>query len=124
MNRLLHAHGVALSALGVAQGELSEQQSREAFRIVCAHWSVYRGTPVRLWFDAQLADIFGVTVRPSAETADQIYDQIAARLAPPEFRPARCTTGSASRCWPPPTTRATTCRPTSACATIRPGTGG
>jgi glucuronate isomerase len=87
VNRLLHAHGVALSALGVAQGELSEEQSREAFRIVCEHWDVYRGTPVRLWFDAQLADIFGVDVRPSAETADRVYDQIAAQLARPEFRP-------------------------------------
>src|SRR4029079_10637683 len=83
VNRLLHAHGVSLSALGVGQGELSEEQSRAAFRIVCQHWSVYRGTPVRLWFDAQLADIFGIDVRPSAETADQIYDQIAAQLARP-----------------------------------------
>ncbi len=41
----------------------------------------YRGTPVRFWLDAQLADIFGVTVRPSAATADAIYDQIADRLA-------------------------------------------
>ena len=49
--------------------------------------SVYRGTPVRLWFDTQLAEIFGVTVRPSAETADQIYDQIATCLASPEFTP-------------------------------------
>src|SRR6188508_1895795 len=47
VNRLLHAHGVSLSALGVGQGELSEEQSRAAFRIVCEHWSVYRGTPVR-----------------------------------------------------------------------------
>ena len=34
---------------------------------MCEHWSAYRGTPVRLWFDAQLADIFGIDVRPSAE---------------------------------------------------------
>ncbi len=87
VNRLLHAHGVPLSALGVAQGTLTEAESREAFRTVCAHWSDYRGTPVRFWFDAQLADIFGVTQRPSAETADDIYDQIAGCLTTPEFRP-------------------------------------
>jgi glucuronate isomerase len=87
VNRMLHAHGVELSALGVGQGSLTEQQSREAFRILCDHWEIYRGTPVRLWFDSQLADIFGVTVRPSKETADEIYDQIAACIASPEFKP-------------------------------------
>ena len=87
VNRMLHAHGVPLSTLGVGQGVLTEAQSREAFRTVCAHWSAYRGTPVRFWFDAQLADIFGVTVRPSAATADRIYDQISECLASPAFRP-------------------------------------
>ncbi len=87
VNRLLHAHGVALSDLGVGQGPLTEPQSREAFRIVCGRWPAYRGTPVRFWLDAQLADIFGVKLRPTAETADQIYDQIAECLAAAEFRP-------------------------------------
>ena len=87
VNRLLHAQGVELSTLGVGQGPLTEEQSRTAFRTLCAHWSGYRGTPVRFWFEAQLADIFGVRVRPSAETADAIYDQVAACLAAPEYRP-------------------------------------
>ena len=87
VNRLLHAHGVELSALGVGQGALTEEASRTAFRILCSHWSAYRGTPVRFWLDAQLAEIFGVTERPSTETADRIYDQIAGGLASPEFKP-------------------------------------
>jgi len=87
INRLLHAHGVQLSSLGVGQSGLDEEQSRSAFRTVCSHWSAYRGTPVRFWLDAQLAGIFGVKVRPSAETADQIYDQIAGCLESPSFRP-------------------------------------
>ncbi|SDS46113.1 glucuronate isomerase [Friedmanniella luteola] len=87
VNRLLHAHGVELSALGVGQGPLEEEQSRAAFRTVCAHWDVFRGTPVRYWFESQLADIFGVEVRPSAATADAVYDQVAACLVRPEFRP-------------------------------------
>ena len=87
VNRMLHAHGVQLSELGVGQGALAEAESREAFRIVCAHWSSYRGTPVRYWFDSQLADIFGVKLRPSAETADQIYDQIAECLSTADFKP-------------------------------------
>jgi glucuronate isomerase len=87
INRLLHAHGVELSQLGVGQQSMTEQQSREAFRIFCSHWSIYRGTPMRLWMESQLADIFDVQVRPSAETADQIYDQIAERLSSEEFKP-------------------------------------
>jgi glucuronate isomerase len=87
VNRLMHAHGVELSALGVGRRSLSEDESRAAFRTLCAHWDIYRGTPVRLWFDTQLAEIFGVTVRPSSETADQIYDQIATCLSSPEFTP-------------------------------------
>jgi glucuronate isomerase len=87
VNRLLHAHGVSLHDLGVGRPGLDPEEARRAFRILCAHWEIYRGTPVRYWFDAQLAEIFGVTVRPSAGTADQIYDQIADCLARPEYRP-------------------------------------
>lgn len=87
VNRLLHAHGVDLGELGVGRDDFDEAASRRAFRLLCEHWSIYRGTPVRYWLDTQLSEIFGVTVRPSAATADQIYDQIAGCLATPEFRP-------------------------------------
>ncbi|HEX5905497.1 MAG TPA: glucuronate isomerase, partial [Propionibacteriaceae bacterium] len=87
VNRMLHSHGVELSALGVAQETMTEQQSRDAFRILCSHWRAYWGTPVRYWLDDQLSGIFGVRVRPSAETADEIYDQIASCLDSPEFKP-------------------------------------
>lgn len=87
VTRLLHANGISLDALGVGRESLSEQESRAVWRLVCANWAVFRGTPVRYWFDAELADIFGVTKRPSAGNADAIYDQIAQCLAQPDFRP-------------------------------------
>ncbi len=90
INRMLHAHGVPLSDLGVGRepGDgFDDAAARSAFRALCTHWSAYRGTPVRYWLEEELAGIFGVTVRPSAETADAIYDQIAAKLAEPDFRP-------------------------------------
>jgi glucuronate isomerase len=87
VNRLLHAHGIELGDLGVARDSFDSEDSRRAFRILCEHWSVYRGTPVRFWLEAQLADIFGITVRPSAATADAIYDRIADCLSRPEYRP-------------------------------------
>jgi glucuronate isomerase len=50
-------------------------------------WHLFRGTPVRFWLEAELGEIFGVTERPSPETADSIYDQIAACLAQDAYRP-------------------------------------
>lgn len=88
-NRLLHAvAGVELSQLGVPVGSpMTPEQSREAFRIFCTHWKVFRGTQVQFWFASQFADVFGIDVRPSAQTADHIYDHIAHCLASDEYRP-------------------------------------
>ncbi|MDO5728371.1 MAG: glucuronate isomerase [Actinomycetaceae bacterium] len=88
-NRMLHgAGGVDLADLGVPVGTpLDEEAARRAFRLLCENWKYFRGTPVQFWFESEFHDVFGVDVRPSAETADQIYDQIAACLEKPEFKP-------------------------------------
>jgi len=88
INRLLHADGVSLSSLGVPPGTpMSESQAREAWAIFCERWPLFRGTPMKYWMEAVLVDIFGIDVRPSAETATLIYDRIAEALADPGFRP-------------------------------------
>ncbi|GAA1257798.1 glucuronate isomerase [Pseudonocardia aurantiaca] len=87
VTRLLHASGVPLDALGVGRGPLDEADARAAWRLLCAHWPVFRGTPVRYWLDAELAELFDVDVRPSAATADAIYELIAERLAKDTYRP-------------------------------------
>jgi glucuronate isomerase len=87
VTRLLHADGIGLDALGVGQGALTEPQARRVWRLVCERWEVYRGTPVRYWLESELAEIFGVTERPSAATADSIYDHLAERLRQEGFRP-------------------------------------
>lgn len=87
VNRMMHAHGVSLADLGVGQTELSPEQKRKAFRLLCTHWKAYRGTPVKFWFESELVEIFGIDVVPSAETADEIYDAIAEKIATPEFLP-------------------------------------
>ena len=87
VTRLLHADGVSLDALGLGQGPLSEDAARQVWRHLCERWPVYRGTPVRYWLEEELAGIFGVTQRPSAETADAIYDHVAERLAQDAYRP-------------------------------------
>ncbi|HZK06428.1 MAG TPA: glucuronate isomerase [Actinomycetaceae bacterium] len=88
VNRLLHANGVQLSTMGVPVGSpLSEEGAREAFRTFCRNWKAYRGTPMKFWFEAELADVFDIDLRPSEETADEIYDRIDALLKTDAYRP-------------------------------------
>jgi glucuronate isomerase len=87
VTRLLHADGVGLADLGVAQGPLTDGEARLVWRRLCERWDVFRGTPVRFWLEAELAQIFDVTQRPSAATADAIYDQVADRLRQDAYRP-------------------------------------
>ena len=87
--RMLASQGVDLADLGVprADGGPVETDSRKIWRIFCENWKLYRGTPSRYWLEHELVEVFGVDLVPSGETADAIYDQIAARVAEPEFRP-------------------------------------
>jgi glucuronate isomerase len=85
--RLLHAQGVPLADLGVGGGRLDEQGSRRAWRLLFEHWAAFRGTSSKFWVESVLADVFGVTQRPSARSADAMYDTVAAALATPQFRP-------------------------------------
>jgi glucuronate isomerase len=87
VTRLLHADGVGLDALGIAQGPLSEGRAREVWRLLCERWALFRATPVRFWLEAELAEIFHVDARPSPGTADTIYDQVADRLGQDAYRP-------------------------------------
>ncbi|WP_324651956.1 glucuronate isomerase [Georgenia sp. H159] len=88
--RMLHANGAELSDLGRGPDgplPLDEAGARKAWRILCENYHLFRGTPVKYWFDTTFAEVFGITEVPSAETADAIYDRIAAALATPEFLP-------------------------------------
>ena len=87
LTRLLHAGGISLDRLGVGEGPLPEDRARAAWQLFCSHWDLLRGTPVRYWFESELAEIFGITARPSADNADELYDQIAAQLRRPSHRP-------------------------------------
>jgi glucuronate isomerase len=87
VKRLLHANGIGLEQLGVGLDEPTEDENRAIWRTLCTHWPLFRGTPVAYWFESELADIFGATERPSEATADALYDQVAACLEQPEFRP-------------------------------------
>ena len=87
--RMLYSQGVPLEDLGVPtlDGTPVETDPRSIWRRFCSHFHLFAGTPTGLWLKAELVELFGVDVKPSAGTADELYDHIAAQLALPEFSP-------------------------------------
>jgi len=87
--RMLASQGIEPARLGVPRldGGPVETDSRKIWRTFCENWKLFRGTPSRYWLEHELVEVFGVELIPSAETADAIYDQIAACVADPGFRP-------------------------------------
>lgn len=87
--RMLFSQGIDLTALGVPRidGGPTETDGRRIWKLFAENFHLFRGTPSRLWIEQSFADVFGLTKRFSAETADAFYDHIADCLARPEFRP-------------------------------------
>ena len=87
--RMLYSQGVALEALGIPtrNGGAVATDNRAIWRIFAEHYTLFRGTPTRIWFEQSLADLFDVHERLNAQNADVIYDRIADCLPRPEFRP-------------------------------------
>ena len=89
ITRMLLSQGIPLTRLGVPSrtGEPVETDPRAIWRLLADHWHLFRGTPSRLWLERTFASVFGVTTRFGPATGDAVYDEIAARLAEPAFRP-------------------------------------
>src|SRR5215211_7132633 len=87
--RMLASQGIEPAQLGVPRldGGAVQTDSRQIWRTFCENWKLFRGTPSRYWLEHELVEVFGVDLVPSADTADAIYDQIAACVADPQFRP-------------------------------------
>jgi glucuronate isomerase len=87
--RLLYSRGVPMESLGIPSrdGSRVETDSRAIWQRFADHYYLFRGTPSGAWLDHELVELFGVQVKLTSETAQSIYDQIAERLASPEFRP-------------------------------------
>jgi glucuronate isomerase len=91
VTRMLLSQGIPPGRLGVpareGSGEPVETDGRAIWRLLAEHWHLFRGTPSRLWMERTFTGVFDVHTPLRAETADEIYDAIAARLAEPAFRP-------------------------------------
>ena len=89
LTRMLLSQGVPPSRLGVptVNGEPVQADGRAIWRTFVDHWHLFRGTPTRLWLERTFETVFGVTTPLRPDTADEIYEAIAAKLAEPAFRP-------------------------------------
>jgi len=87
--RMLYSQGLSMESLGIPtrDGTPVESDARVIWQRFAQHYHLFRGTPTGVWFDHELHELFGVRVKLTADTALDIYDQIAERLASPEYRP-------------------------------------
>ena len=87
--RMLFSQGLSMESLGVprADGGPVERDPRAIWHRFAQHYHLFRGTPSRMWHDWVYAEIFGIEVRLSAETADHYFDIIDAALQTDAFRP-------------------------------------
>ena len=87
--RMLYSQGISLESLGVPRmdGGPVEQDHREIWQIFAENFYLFRGTPSGAWLAEELIEVFGIEEKLNGETAQTIYDQIAEKLASPEFRP-------------------------------------
>jgi len=100
--RLLYSHGIRLedmgirplhpspdpgSPSGVGRGAGGEVDHRRVWQLFADNFHLFRGTPTGIWLANELQQVFGIQEKLTSETAQEIYDHIAAKLATPEFRP-------------------------------------
>jgi glucuronate isomerase len=108
ITRMLYSQGLPLEKLGIASldGGEAERDHRKIWRLFCENFYLFQGTPSSLWLRHELGEVFGLEDKPSAQSADRLYDQISAKLASPDFTPRRlyerfqievlCTTDAAT----------------------------
>lgn len=85
VHRMLYSQGVRLEDLEIGVPVMKDP--RKVWHIFAENYTLFRGTPSRLWLDFAFQEQFGLTERLTAANADVYYDTIAEKLATPEFRP-------------------------------------
>jgi glucuronate isomerase len=83
--RMLYSQGISLEELEIGHARIADP--RKVWHIFASNYHLFRGTPTRLWLDHAFQELFGLTERLSAATADKYYETIEAKLATPEFLP-------------------------------------
>ena len=89
--RMLYSQGIPLETVGIypRDHQGSRTDPREAWRVLAQNFHLFRGTPSRMWLDWVFAQVFGLEVLLSAESADLYFDTITEALALDDFRPRK-----------------------------------
>ena len=87
--RMLYSQGVALEDLGIPRrdGGPVESDPRQIWQRFAEHFYLFRATPTGLWLVNELHDVFDVNTKLTGDSAQDIYDQVAAKLAQDDFTP-------------------------------------
>jgi len=87
--RMLYSQGISMESLGIPalDGSVEETNRRKIWRIFAENFYLFAGTPSGNWLSYELSELFDVQKKLTAETADEIYDQIQAKLNTPEYLP-------------------------------------
>lgn len=84
LTRLIHSSGVSLGSLGLGT---EPHDPREVWREFMRAWPLFSGTASEYWLRSELVNVLHLDVDLTAETSDEVYDLLVARLAEPDFRP-------------------------------------
>ena len=89
--RMLYSQGIPQEQLGVPRqdGGAVERDHRKIWQTFADNYYLFRGTPTGVWLAYELRVVFGIRQQLTRDTARAIYDEIAAKLTQPEFRPRK-----------------------------------
>ncbi|PKN91263.1 MAG: glucuronate isomerase [Chloroflexi bacterium HGW-Chloroflexi-6] len=87
--RMLYSQGISMEELGILRldGGNVQTDQRAIWRLFCANFHLFRGTPSGIWLAHELSEVFGLNEKPCTANADRLYDAISEKLAQPEFTP-------------------------------------
>lgn len=87
--RMLYSQGVPLESLGIPRGDggAVETDHRKIWQAFADHFYLFRGTPSGVWLAHELYEVFGIKQKLNGATAQAAYDELAAKLASPEYSP-------------------------------------
>ncbi len=87
--RMLYSQGITLEQLGIPNidGKRADVDPRDVWSLFAENIHLFRGTPSQTWLNWVFAEVFGLDVRLSSETAGLYYDTIDAALKTEAFRP-------------------------------------
>lgn len=87
--RMLYSQGVSLESLGIPQkdGTVGETDRRQVWRRFAENYYLFAGTPSGIWLNHELCELFDIQEKLNGDNADDIFDQIQAKLAKPEYLP-------------------------------------